>query len=385
VIFLSEKLYCKKLVYDLNLNYEDNLENEGKLIVENEEKTEDYHGGNESTQSIPNSQNQSNNDDQNAKSSKSDASCSNSQGQGSQDSSPDNSNGLNNSINNSNQNDSHSNLSDSSENSDEYNDGESDENDVEGGNDEGEEGEQGESSDHQQYSCNYNTYQVVDLNGRIVSTKYYATEFYRFIENFAEEKTKVFDVKSCDEYNVKKLMFRAYERRPLSYYKQSRIRDAIVLILDNSGSMDWWSQNLQLLASLALDRKDIEIYVAPNGWIEERLLPNGHRHTVFHDNIVKLLKGRRIVYVGDFDGANTPIILSWSNDVIWVCPEERYRRFRSHDWVRYDENYFRGVFIRCWTLQEMFQGLKKICRFNNLWVDFHSNHRFDDDYWGEEQ
>jgi hypothetical protein len=213
-----------------------------------------------------------------------------------------------------------------------------------------------------------------------VSAKYYATEFYRFIENFAEEKTKVFDVKSCDEYNVKKLMFRRYQKRPLSYYKQSRIRDAIVLILDNSGSMDWWSENLQLLASLALDRKDIEVYIAPNGWIEERLLSNGHRHTVFHDDVVKRLKGRRIVYVGDYDGADTPIMLSWFNDVIWICPEERYRRFRSHDWVHYDESYFKGVFIRAWTLQEMFQGLKRVCRFGNLWIDFHTSDKFDDDY-----
>jgi hypothetical protein len=86
------------------------------------------------------------------------------------------------------------------------------------------------------------------------------------------------------------------------------------------------------------------------------------------------------VYVGDYDGADTPIMLSWFNDVIWICPEERYRRFRSHDWVHYDESYFKGVFIRAWTLQEMFQGLAKVCRFGNLWIDFHTNNKFDDDY-----
>jgi hypothetical protein len=406
----KQKLFCKKLPYDdLNSeNSENNPEREEKPIAQNQQKaSEDYHGGDESTQSIPNSPNQSNNylnnnNDQNAKSSKSDAtnnSCSNSQShsqnQGSQDSSPDNSDGLNNSQDQENQkviaqSDSKSDLSDSNT-FDTLSSENSDESDVEEG-DDGNENKEGESSDSfeqaddfnssddQQYSYNYNTYQVVDLNGGVVSQKYYSTQFYRFLENFAEEKTKVFDVKSCDEYNVKKLMFRAYERRPLSYYKQSRIRDAIVLILDNSGSMDWWSENLQLLASLALNRKDVEAYIAPNGWIEEKLLPNGHRHTVFHDDVVKKLKGRRIMYVGDFDGANTPIVLSWANDVIWICPEERYRRFKSHDWVHYDESYFKGVFIRAWSLEEMFQGLAKVCRFGNLWIDFHTNYKFDDDY-----
>jgi len=398
------KLFCKKLPHDLvdPNNSRFNPEHEDKPIADSQQKaSEDYHGGNESTQSIPNSPNLSNdrnNDRRNAKSGKPDAannSCSNSQDQdqGSQDSSPDNSN-VNNSQDQEMQNDSQNGLSNSntfdtsnSENSDddidEGDDGEDERNEEDEGGESSDSFEQSDDfnlSNRQQYSYNYNTNQVVDLNGRIVSAKYYATEFYRFLENFAEEKTKVFDVKSCDEYNVKKLMFRHYQRKPLSYYKQSRVRDAIVLILDNSGSMDWWSENLQLLASLALDRKDVEVYIAPNGWVEERLLPNGHRHTVFHDNVVKQLKGRRIVYVGDFDGADTPITLSWFNDVIWICPEERYRRFRSHDWVHYDESYFKGVFIRAWTLQEMFQGLTKVCRFGNLWIDFHVDDKFDDDY-----
>ena len=257
--------------------------------------------------------------------------------------------------------------------------------------DEGEEEDEGEEGDDEdgydvQGQCgshvyNYNTHQVVDFQQFHENRKFYATEFYRFIEYFAEEKTKLYDHRSAEEINIKKLMFRPFERRPLSYYKQTRIRDNVVLILDNSGSMDWWAHNLQMLASIALARNDILVYVAPNGYIEERLLSNYRRRHVVHDTVLKTLTGRRIIYVGDFDGADTPIQLSWSNDVIWICPETRYRKFKSHDWVNYDEKHFKGVFIRAWNIHEMFEGLKKVTRFYNLWIDFHEGDCYDDDGW----
>ena len=263
---------------------------------------------------------------------------------------------------------------------------ENEDGDEEEGEDEGEEGGDDDYEDDYdaQGQCgshvySYNTHQVVDFKQS--NDKLYATEFYRFVEYFAEEKTRLFDHRSADEINIKKLMFRPFERRPLSYYKQMRVKDSVILILDNSGSMDWWARNLQMLASIALARNDILVYIAPNGWIEERLLSNHRRRHVAHDTVLKTLTGRRIIYVGDFDGADTPIQLSWSNDVIWICPETRYRRFQSHDWVNYDEKHFKGVFIRAWDLCEMFEGLKKVTRFYNLWIDFHEGDCYDDDGW----
>jgi hypothetical protein len=183
------------------------------------------------------------------------------------------------------------------------------------------------------------------------STRYWQTEFYRFIEAIAEEKTKVYDPRSPEEYNIKKLMLRPFERKPLSYYTMSRVRDAVVLILDNSGSMEWWASNLRILADLALSREDVEVYVAPNGFIKARITSRGVE-PADHEEVMRRLRGRRVVYVGDFDGANTPVELSWYNDVIWICPESRYRRFRAHDWVRYDEGDFRDAFLRVYTLSD---------------------------------
>jgi len=226
-----------------------------------------------------------------------------------------------------------------------------------GDNDEEDESE--DTGDEQSQSGVYNTQQVVDVvNDVNVSSKYYQTEFYRFIELISEEKTRTFDPMGSDEYNVKKLMFRPYEKKPLSSYKMSRVRESVVILLDNSGSMRWWSDNLQILADLAMQRNDVEVYLAPNGHIEEMIYPK--YQLVNHDDVIKRLRNRKIIYVGDFDGADTPIVLSWHNDVIWVCPEERYLNFLEHDWVHYDESKFKGAFLRVFTLHELFDAFKKL-------------------------
>jgi len=215
-----------------------------------------------------------------------------------------------------------------------------------------------EDADEQSQSGTYNTQQVVDVVGAISTSKYYQTEFWRLIELIAEEKTRSYDPMGNEEFNIKKLMFRPYEKKPLSSYKMSRVKESVVILLDNSGSMRWWANNLQILADLAMQRNDVEVYLAPNGYIEVMIYPK--YQLVNHDNVMRRLRNRKIIYVGDFDGADTPIILSWYNDVIWVCPEERYLNFLDHDWVHYSEDKFKGAFLRVFTLQELFSAFKKL-------------------------
>ena len=235
---------------------------------------------------------------------------------------------------------------------------------------EDEDNDDSEEDKNQAYSYTFNTQQAFDVTDYVdATTKYYQTMFYRFIEMIAEEKTKFFDPSGSEEYNIKKLMFRAYEKKPLQHYRMARVREAIVLLLDNSGSMKWWAKNLQVLAELAMKRNDVEVYLAPNGIIEEMLHPK--REKVSHDDVVKKLRNRKIIYVGDFDGANTPIELSWYNDVIWICPESRYKHFMEHDWVSYSEDKFKGAFLRVFTLEQMFSAFRKLLSSPSLkiWYD----------------
>ena len=201
------------------------------------------------------------------------------------------------------------------------------------------------------------------------------TEFYRLLEMLAEEKTKQFDpslvgglVKA--EYDVKKMALRRYEGKPPTKYKAPRVRESVVLVLDNSGSMEEWADMLRAMAELAARRRDVEVYLAPNGYVEEQIAPV--RRKVKHDDFMKKMSGRKVIYVGDFDGANTPIELSWRNEVIWIAPEGRYKRFLAHSWVKYDESKYKGAFIRAFNIDDVMKSLKKVIggtRWIDKWID----------------
>jgi hypothetical protein len=197
--------------------------------------------------------------------------------------------------------------------------------------------------------------------------KYLQTEFYRLIEMLAEEETRQFDQLLCSKakYNVKKMIMRRYEGKPPMWYKMPIRRESIILILDNSGSMAAWAEMLTTIAEFAAQRRDVEIYVAPNGRVEEQISPV--KRSVSHSKFICGTMGRTI-YVGDFDGGDTPVQLSWKNTVYWIAPEDRYRRFREHNWMHYDESRFKGFFIRVFSLEEMFDALRKAVA-GVRWID----------------
>jgi len=223
----------------------------------------------------------------------------------------------------------------------------------------------------------FNTAQVVDVarGSQKSDLRRLQTEFYRLLEMLAEEKTKQFDpslvgglVKA--EYDVKKMALRRYEGKPPTKYKAPRVRESVVLVLDNSGSMVEWANMLRAMAELAAKRRDVEVYLAPNGYVEEQIAPV--RRKVKHDDFMKKMSGRKVIYVGDFDGANTPIELSWRNEVIWIAPEGRYKRFLAHSWVKYDESKYKGAFIRAFNIDDVMKSLKKVIggtRWIDKWID----------------
>jgi len=418
----------KPFDFDLEDNKKDeekeiHLEYEEKPIIKNSEKTENSHGGNEVTYSL-NSENESSEETEDNKNTESSESKeANSENSESVDETSENSDETENSgsnkvseeMNNESSEES-SECSDSVEDiedetesdSSDYNESKESENsesdsseeaenaedsnkaesvvDGEENSDEtensDEDSESEETDSNEQFNnYNYNTQEVVDLLKAESNVRFYQTEFYRFIELIADEKTKIFDNRSAEEFNVKKLLFRAFERKSLNHYRMQRIKESVVLILDNSGSMDWWAQNLQQLAEIARKRDDVEIFIAPNGWFERKIAKT-KISDIDHETTIKELCGRKVIYVGDFDGANTAIQLSWCNSVVWVCPESRYRRFKSHDWVHYDESSFRGAFLRVYSLEEMFSAFRRLLAhqyFNNIWIDLHSNEKFEDD------
>jgi len=252
-----------------------------------------------------------------------------------------------------------------------------------------------EDVEEQEDTLKYNTQQAFKINGELNVKRQLYLAFYRLVEYLSdEEKQPTLLPGSTLVLNVKKLMMRQYERKPINAYYYYRSRSQVVLILDTSGSMEWLIDELNTFFKAALKRKDVQIYVAPNGNIEEYYNDKTKLfEPIYHDYAIRQIirSGLPIIYVGDFDGANTPIELSWNNRVYWICTETRYKYFSHHDWVGrclkaglfgecedfrpYHEEDFKGFFGRAFNDEEIIKVLKEFAKNvykQRFWYDNHS-------------
>jgi len=259
-----------------------------------------------------------------------------------------------------------------------------------------------EDEEEQVDTPEYNTQQAFEINGERNVKKQLYLAFYRLVEYLSdEEKQPTLLPGQTLVLNVKKLMMRQYERKPLNAYYYYRTRSQIVLILDNSGSMEWLIDELDTFFKAALKRKDVQIYIAPNGYIVSYYNDKTKLfEPIDHDYAIRQIirSGLPVIYVGDFDGANTPIELSWTNRVYWICTETRYKYFSHHDWVGrclkadvfgncedfrpYHEDDFRGFFGRAFNDEEIITVLKEFAKNiyrQRFWYDKHDINDFSEE------
>jgi chemotaxis protein histidine kinase CheA len=256
--------------------------------------------------------------------------------------------------------------------------------------------------EEQEDTPEYNTQQAFKINEEHNVKRQLYLAFYRLVEYLSdEEKQPTLLPGQTLVLNVKKLMMRQYERKPLNAYYYYRTRSQVVLMLDNSGSMEWLIDELSTFFEAALKRKDVQIYVAPNGHIEEYYNDKTKLFELIdHDYAIRQIirSGLPVIYVGDFDGANTPIELSWTNRVYWICTETRYKYFSHHDWVGrclkedafgncedfrpYHEDDFKGFFGRAFNDKEIITVLKEFVKNvykQRFWYDKHDIEDFSEE------
>ena len=194
-------------------------------------------------------------------------------------------------------------------------------------------------SDYYDYTGKRQTNKAFDVKETPVDRKL-RTLFQRFIERIAELETKYEIPYGTERLSVKQLMKRTLNRKSLKSCYVDRYKDTVILLVDTSGSMDWWAEILSKITTIAMKRKDIEIYEAPNGiitrpiksWKQLEEYYNWSEYEKFHEEFIKKTKNRVIIYIGDFDGGDTPYILAQKNKVYWICNENRYWDTSDHDW-----------------------------------------------------
>ena len=197
-------------------------------------------------------------------------------------------------------------------------------------------------NDDYDYSDKRQTNKAFDVKETPVDRKL-RTLFQRFIERIAELETKYEIPYGTERLSVKQLMKRTLNKKSLKSCYVDRYKDTVILLVDTSGSMDWWAEILSKITTIAMKRKDIEIYEAPNGiitraiksWKQLEEYYNWSEYEKFHEEFIRKTKNRVIIYIGDFDGGDTPYILAQKNKVYWICNESRYWDTAEHSWCSY--------------------------------------------------
>jgi hypothetical protein len=330
---------------------------EKPLAKLNLEVSEDYHGGREQTKSMPNPSQSSYNDSTNREGNENEYAETTVSNNYTNDNDQNNGNGY------------------SSYEDEDYD----------------EEDEEDDYDDDYDDEDEFNRSEIVEIDGKYRNkesvARMLANAIYRLIEYLSDETKNPSNIPSPSSVlNVKRLLLRPYERKPLSSYYYYRERSSVIIILDNSGSMNWLEDELNAFFNAALMRRDIELYIAPNGSIEKKYdFAEKRFHSISHEYGMQLIRasGLPVIYFGDFDGADTAVELSWTNRVFWVCPETRYEKFKYHDWVNYDEDDFKGFFGRAFDSEEIIEVLtifsKNITR-TRFWYDMHGPDDFEYDH-----
>lgn len=167
------------------------------------------------------------------------------------------------------------------------------------------------------------------------------TAFQRWLEKIAELETKVEIPGKPERLSMRQIMKRVLDQRPLNNCYVQRLKETVILLVDTSGSMDWWAEILQTMTTIALKLKDIEIYECPNGLVTRSLTSfdtdyyDWYLYQGYHRKFMEKTKNRTIIYIGDFDGGDTPYYLAKSNKVYWLCNEQRYDDTLDHNWCHY--------------------------------------------------
>jgi hypothetical protein len=150
-----------------------------------------------------------------------------------------------------------------------------------------------------------------------------------------------------DEFwDPRKIMRRRIDNRPLRHCKMEYTKRRLALLVDTSPSCRDEAVFYSKIASGAMLRDDIDIFLCPNGHIEARFDPEPMRFVGDERGAEWALDGRTVLYFTDWDGADELVAhsrsctLYWFDnrppDNYWHSDRDRHQRIR----LRYRGRHF---------------------------------------------
>ena len=174
-----------------------------------------------------------------------------------------------------------------------------------------------------------------------------ATTFALLVSKVAEDMS--YQRRPGDEFwDPRKIMRRQIDHRPLRHCKMEYTKRRLALLVDTSPSCRDEAVFYSKIASGALLRDDIDIFLCPNGRIEAKFDPEPMRFVADERGEDWALEGRTVLYFTDWDGSAQLVRHARNCTLYWFdnCPPEQYwdSRRERHQRVRLR---YRGRHFHC--------------------------------------
>jgi hypothetical protein len=145
--------------------------------------------------------------------------------------------------------------------------------------------------------------------------------FARIVSKLAEDFAG-WPVDGDDEWDVEALLARSMDSRPLPSCRRSREREALVAVIDISGSCLMVAEFFQRVSALAASHMDVELMSGNNGRIEAVWRPGVSAWQSVRCGRWPFHR-RTILFFGDHDGQALVCDASVRNRVTWFSNEVR--------------------------------------------------------------
>ena len=152
-----------------------------------------------------------------------------------------------------------------------------------------------------------------------------AAMFAILVSKVAEDMS--YERRPGDEFwDPRKIMRRQIDNRPLRHCKMDYTKRRLALLVDTSPSCRDEAAFYSKIASGAMLRDDIDLFLCPNGRIDARFDPDPMRFVDDDRGADWALDGRTVLYFTDWDGADEIVTHSRACTLYWFdhCPPADY-------------------------------------------------------------
>ena len=152
-----------------------------------------------------------------------------------------------------------------------------------------------------------------------------ASMFGRLVSKVAEDMSYQ-QVPGDEFWDPRKIMRRQIDRRPLQHCKMDYTKRRLALLVDTSPSCRDEAVFYSKVATGALLRDDIDIFLCPNGRIDAKFDPDPMRFVEDDRGATWDLEGRVVLYFTDWDGTDEIVEHSRDCTLYWFdnCPPSKY-------------------------------------------------------------